>query len=256
MTPLEDALISSGLTPTEAKIYLAGLARPQCTLQELCTKTRIKRPTLYHTLHTLIEKGMASEQKEINKSYFTMSDPSTIRALVERQRDAVDDRMKSLTSLIPLLQRQQGKGGSDGPTVVQHHGMAGMKTVMDIALYCKSKKWDIIAPYHNFLREYDAEYARKYLRSRALHRIVSRTLWEPQKGWKKLSPEEVKLRNPRFMPEAMKGKFQSMIILFDDKIAMFSPYKDESAILITSRELNAMFSSMFEAIWEVSKEYA
>jgi sugar-specific transcriptional regulator TrmB len=244
-----------GLTNTETSIYLAGLSKRASTLQELCKRTKIKRPTAYHALHTLMEKGLVAEEKESNRSYFTMSEPASLRGLIERQRDAVEDRMKALNVLLPILLQKQGQAKDDDVSVVQHHGIEGMKTVMDIALYCKSRKWDIIAPYQNFLREYDPAYAQKYLRSRKLHRIVSRTLWENRSGWKKLSPEDLKLRNPRYMPASMKGTFKAMIILFDDKIAMFSSYETLTAVLITSREIHDMLEAMFEVMWEVSRPY-
>ncbi len=130
-----------------------------------------------------------------------------------------------------------------------------MKMVVDMACYCKSKKWNIIAPYQNFLRDYDSEYAQNYLRARKNHGITSRTLWEltPQK--RPMTAQELKDRNPRIMPESMLGKFKSMIILFDDKVAVFSSYEKKTAILITSKEIHAMYMAMFEAIWEISTKY-
>ena len=255
MTAFEDALISFGLTATEARIYLAGLADVSVTLQDLAKRTKIKRPTLYHALHTLIEKGLVAEKKEINKSFFTMADPHMIRGLLERQKEVADERMQTLNLLMPALLHKKKAGKGDDVTVIQYHGIEGMKTVVDIACYCKSKRWDIIAPFRNFLREYDKEYAQRYLRAKKNHGILSRTLWEWTPQSRTLTKEEVEHRNPRTMPSAMQGKFQSMIILFDDKVALFAPYEKLSAILITSKEIHAMFKAMFEAIWEVSEEH-
>lgn len=254
MPSLEESLKSMGLTATEARVYLAGLREQSNTLHSLGKATDIKRPTLYYALHTLIEKGLAAEQKESNKSYFTMADPQSIRGLVERQRDELDERMKTLNALIPALTRLQGVKPAETVSAVQYHGLEGMKTVIDIACYCKSKRWDIIAPIHNFLRE-DPEYAQRYLRARKYHRITARTLWERMPDARKLTPQEIKERNPRYMPKSMRGKFQSMIILFDDKVAMFSSYERHSAILITSEEIHTMFLAMFEALWDVSEAY-
>ena len=255
MRVIEDALASFGLTPTEAKIYLAGLVGRSVSLQDLAKRTKIKRPTLYHALHTLIDKGLVSEKKQSNKSYFSMCEPQMLRGLIEQQRQTVDDRMETLTSLIPLLLKEQGSAKREEINVMQYHGIEGMKTVIDIACYCQSRHWDIIAPYHNFLREYDQAYAQRYLRARKLHRITARTLWELTKEKRPLTPEEVRERNPRIMPTSMQGMFQSMIILFDDKVAMFSSYQKKSAILISSKEIHQMFLAVFNAIWEVSEGY-
>lgn len=255
MKETEQSLISIGLTPTEAKIYLAGLVHESLNIQDLAKYTKIKRPTIYHAIETLIEKGLVAKKKLGNKSQFTMTAPENIRGFLERQRDLVQDRTKKLETLIPFLELQQKSGQGDGTSVVQYDGIEGMKTVLDMAFYCKSKRWDIIAPIKNFLREFDRDYALRYLNARKYHDITSRTLWEPILGSRTLSAEEIEERNPRFMPTAMQGKFKSMMILFDDKIAVFSSYDEPTALLITSKELSQMFLAMFQAIWALAEKY-
>lgn len=255
MSSLLESLVTIGMTETEATIYVAGLAHESVTLQELSRQTKIKRPTLYHALQRLMEKGLVAERRTSNRSSFTMSPPETMFALLERQRETVDERMKALNVILSSLQRQRGFAEGENVSIVHYHGKQEMKMVMDIAFYCKSKRWDVIAPYHNFVREIDPEYGQKYLRARKTHHITSRVLWEPMPGARKLPPQEIRERNPRYMPASMCGKFQSMIMLFDDKIAIFSSVKTQSAILITSKELHAMFLAMYEAIWDVSEKY-
>ena len=96
----------------------------------------------------------------------------------------------------------------------------------------------------------DRDYAEKYLRSRKHYGIRSRTLWESGMRGRPLTREEVDERNPRVMPESMQGKFTSMMILFDDKIAAFSSLEERSALLVTSAGLHGMFKAMFDGIWE------
>lgn len=254
MASIKESLISMGLTATEAAVYIAGLHQRSITLHDLCTATKIKRPTVYYALHTLMEKGLTSEKKEGNKSFFSMSIPESLRGLVERQRETVEDRMKMLTTLIPLLNHERKVSKTEEMTVTHYHGIEGMKMLIDMACYCKSRRWEIIAPFKNFLREYDKEYAQRYLRARKYHHITSRTLWERMPGSRPLTTEEIAERNPRYMPSSMDGKFQSMVILFDENVAIFSSYKELSAILIHSKEIHDMFLAMFEAIWEVSEE--
>lgn len=256
MPSLLASLVAMGLTETEAKIYVAGLSSESITLQELARQTKIKRPTVYHALQRLTEKGLVAERKTSNKSSFTMSPPETMFALLERQREVFDEQMKALNVVLSLLQHKRGAAKGENISIVHYQGKQEMKMVMDIAFYCKSKRWDVIAPFHNFVRDSDPEYAQKYMRARKAHGITSRVLWERVPGARKQSPQEVRERNPRYMPASMHGKFQSMIMLFDDKIAIFSSFKTQSAILITSKELHAMFLAMYEAIWEVSEPYA
>lgn len=256
MPTLLESLIGMGLTETEARIYVAGLAHASATLQELSRQTMIKRPTLYHALQRLMERGLVAERKTGNRSSFTMAPPETMFALLERQRETIDEQAKALTAVLASLQRAKGFAKGEDVSIVHYHGAQEMKMVMDIAFYCKSKRWDVIAPYHNFVRDSGPEYARKYLRSRKAHKIVSRVLLERVPGARKWSGQEITERNPRYMPASMQGKFKSMIMLFDDKVALFSSSGNLSAILITSKELHAMMRAMYEAIWDVSEPYA
>jgi sugar-specific transcriptional regulator TrmB len=121
MSETEDALIGLGLTRTEAKIYLTGLASDALTVQEIGHKTKIKRPTIYHAIGTLTEKGLVSERKKGGKIRYSMCPPDTIRGLVEEQRQELEARSKELEELIPLLVSQIKPDG-DGASVVQYSG--------------------------------------------------------------------------------------------------------------------------------------
>lgn len=258
MQEIEKSLTDIGLTSTEARIYLAGLMYESVTIFDLGKKTKIKRPTIYHAITTLIEKGLVGEKRIGNKLHFSMSPPRTIRRLAEQQKELIDVRTKKLDEVISLLSQQQIEGKEEEEeevSVIKYNGIEGMRIALDAALYCRSKQWDIIAPVKNFLREYDKEYAQYYLNARRDRGITSRTLWEFLPGGRDLGVAEIRERNPRFMPAVMQGKFKSMTILFDDTIVIFSSYEKLSAILITSKELHHMFSAMFEGLWEASEAY-
>jgi predicted transcriptional regulator len=258
----EENLVELGLSPSEAKVYLVGLTLDSTTVADLAHHTGIKRPTLYHALSELIEKGLAAESRKGGKLYFVMSPPSSIKTLLERQAQKLALQKQKLDDLIPTLASIQKKKKGDDVGVVTYHGIEGMKMVMDIAFACKSKRWDVIAPYKNFLREYDPEYAKQYLSARKYHGITSRALWEqpePSKDGtysdRPLTPEERRDRNPRLMPWVMQGKFKSMMFLFDDKVAIFSSLDRLSAILITSQEIKDLYQAMFDGIWEFSEAF-
>lgn len=241
-----------GLTETESTLYIAGLEISPCTAQLLAQKTHVKRPTVYHALETLRQKGLLTEKKWLGKTHFVMVDPDQLRGLINARRTALEDNEKDLETIIPFLSNLRTHNNDD--VVAHHHGVEGAKLVMDVAFRAKSKHWNIIAPYHNFLREHK-ELAEQYLHVRSVRNITARTLWELRRDERKLTEEEISKRNPRILPDALSGKFESMIIIFDDKIAIFSSHKNLSAILITSSEIHALFLAMFEGLWELSTPY-
>jgi sugar-specific transcriptional regulator TrmB len=245
-------LSSLGLTETEATLYIAGLELSPCTPQTLSLKTHIKRPTVYHALDTLREKGFVSEQKIGNKSHFTMMNPESLRGLVSGKKTELETHEKHLETLIPFL--HDLRLDKNMTEVVHGHGIEGAKRVLDATFRSKTRHWSIIAPYDNFLR-HNKELSELYLTTRKVRNITARTLWELKRDERALSEEEIRTRNPRILPTALSGKFESMIIIFDDKVALFSSHKNLSAILITSREINDLFQAMFEGLWELSTPY-
>ena len=107
MNETEKLLEDIGLTGTETKIYLSGLSNDSLTVHQIVRKTKIKRPTVYHALSTLLEKGLVVEKKTGSKSRFTMSSPESIRGILEIKKENLEEQSKKLDKLIPLLLQQK-----------------------------------------------------------------------------------------------------------------------------------------------------
>ncbi|MDO8583588.1 MAG: helix-turn-helix domain-containing protein [bacterium] len=257
MHPIHETLQLVGLSPTESLVYLAGRKKDAISVQELVLQTNLKRPTLYHALETLEQKGLCAKRGTPRRLLFSMAAPIHLSKLLDEQVNRVEQKKKKLEQLLPLLQTPQNASEGGSIQVMQYDGIEGIKTVVEEALYCKSRTWDIIAPRKNFFSEFDEKYSRYYLETRQKRGIVTRSLWE--KGTaemqRALSDAEIKQRNPRYLPEAMHGKFEDVMILFDDKVAIISSLKTLGAILIESKEIQRFLSTIFEGLWLVSTPY-
>jgi sugar-specific transcriptional regulator TrmB len=252
MTDAASLLAALGLTKTEAAIYRAGLARSPASATELSRKTGIKRPTAYHALETLMQKGLAAKKGAGARLAFSMTPPAALKNLVDRQIDRLERQKSAIDDLVPLLARNAAPASAD---VAQYEGLEGVKAVVEEALYCRSRRWDIIAPKENFFSSFDRAYAKYFLETRARRGITARSLWEKGLPRHVLSAEEIRQREPRWLPDAMKGAFKSLIILFDDKVAIISSYDALSAILIRSDEIRATFTAMFGMLWQGAEPY-
>lgn len=252
MRNANELLASLGLTRTESAIYRAGLALSPASATDLARKTGIKRPTVYHALETLMQKGLAAKKGAGSRLAFTMAAPATLATLVDRQIDKLQAQKTSIDLLAPLLSAQASAARVD---VAHYEGVEGVRTAVEEALYCKTRRWDIIAPKENFFAQFDKDYARYFLETRQRRGIVARSLWEKGLPRHVLSEQEQRMRNPRWLPDAVKGAFKSLLILFDDKVAIISSYDALSAIVIRSEEVHATFRAMFEALWLSAEPY-
>ena len=151
MSDLQNQLRGLGLSNTEASIYICGVSHGELGVAELQKLTSIKRPTIYHALYGLLEKGLVAKSGSEARMRFTFTGPEHLAHLAETQ--ILDIKKKSATA--QELLAQVAHVASPGETVVSHYeGIEGVKTVVDEALYCRSRQWDIIAPKQNFFAEF------------------------------------------------------------------------------------------------------
>ncbi|OGL63181.1 hypothetical protein A3C09_04500 [Candidatus Uhrbacteria bacterium RIFCSPHIGHO2_02_FULL_47_44] len=244
----ESFLQSLGLTQTESTVYLAGLSHNGTNAQALAKQTGIKRPTVYYALETLMQKGLVTKKGVGNRRVYSMTSPENLKTFVDAQISEMQTKKQSLDGFVETLLKQQGVV-TPTSSVSHYEGIEGVKLVVEEALYCKSRHWDILAPKKNFFSEFDAEYAKYYLDARKRRRITSRSLWEKVGGKSSVSREVIAERQPRYLPEVMSGRFQSVMILFDDRVLFISSYKSLSAILIQSDEMHQFLLAMFDGLW-------
>lgn len=253
---MTNQLQSLGLGKTEAQLYIAGLAYPRGVgVQDLQKQTNLKRPTIYHNLNLLESRGLVAKVSSMNRTLYTFSPPEQLERMVEAEVRESKAKLKVLAQFQRQLEALQPIGNQ---TNVRHfEGILGVKTVIDMALYCKKPEWRVIAPVDNFLRQFDNNYAKYYVITRKRHGIKSKTLWEqPDPNGRPLTRQEIADRQPRYLPEVMRGQFTATTILFDNKIAIITSLQDQSAVLIESDEISALFGALFEGLWVSSTPYA
>ncbi|MFA5358720.1 MAG: helix-turn-helix domain-containing protein [Patescibacteria group bacterium] len=251
MSQITDSLKNLGLTQTEVKIYLAALKYSTIGVNELVKQTNVNRTTIYHALGTLTDKGLVGKKISGQKILFTATDPKNIQNLLQEKIRMLEKQKGEISAIIPLL-LQSMEQPENKISVYHYEGIEGVKTVIEDALYCKSKHWDIISPIKNFFSEFDKNYAKYFVETRQAKGITSRSLWEYQESQKLMTPQQLLERNPRVLPPVMYGKFSSVIDIYDDKVLIISSLKELSAVLIQSKEFHDTMLAIFEGLWSVS----
>ena len=243
-----------GFGKSEAILYEFGAAQKNAlTVQEMQRRTSLKRPTIYYALDQLADKGLVSRVMSQQKTSFMFQPPSKLELLVKDEVRHARTKLHSVAQLIDLMPIADGK---EHTNVSHFEGLQGVKTVIDMTLYCSSRKWQVIAPFKNFLRDYDEKYSRYYVHTKRSRGITTQTLWKKIIPTSRtLSATEIKEKNPRIMPQTMGGRFESIIIIFDNKVAIIGPYSEMSAIVIESEEIVTMFEGLFGLIWDISTPY-
>ncbi len=250
---LANQLLEFGLSTKEAEVFVALIQKPASTVQELARVSKVKRPTAYHILISLLSKGLISETGEKIKRYTAVS-PRRFASFVEEKKHEIELLEKSLPNLFRSFELI-ATTENDEFTVQKFSGKNGVRSLFDSAFQAKNKRWDIIAPYNNYLRNIDEDFGSYYLKARKYHGIRSRTLWDKGYSGRRLTQEEIQLRNPRYMPETMSNKFNALLILFDNSVAFVSYMEGGGGVIITSKDIYKIVHAMFETIWAQSEVY-
>lgn len=256
MDIIKKTLQDLGLSETEATVYVAGRRRGSAVASVLAQDAGVKRTTVYHALRTLQEKGLVTTSTlDDQVDSFSFLSPETLTHYIEREQAELEQKKKSIAKILPFLGQLEDRAEYVS-MARQFLGEEGVKAAIDEALYCKNKRWDIIAPGNNILHKFGDEYAKYFLDTRVRRKIIARSLWEKDTIRRQLNPLEITTRNPRFLPKHMQGKFRSMAIMYDDSILFISSAKKPKAVIIQSEEYNLIVCLLFEGLWEISEQYS
>ncbi|KND50454.1 MAG: Transcriptional regulator, TrmB [Parcubacteria bacterium C7867-007] len=209
----QNLLEEVGLTETEAHLYRYGIQHDAVTVQELGKETGIKRPTIYHALHTLTEKGLVTEQHRTGKIHFHMEPPARLLGWLDRQREEFAQKEDGVQKLIAELATHTPSSTQD-IVVTSYAGTKNMQTMFDLALYPRSKECYILATSSEFLKRFDADGSR-----------VS----------------DAKQRGVNVHVQTKKDAAASLVI-FDDTTALFM---NDSVTTIVSPSLAKTIASLF-----------
>ncbi len=249
-----ELLTNLGLTTTEACLYAALLGFSGLTVSELVKETALQRTTIYHALETLMQKGLVTKRTTGGTLSFSANEARSLARYLDFEINSLQSKKQELEKALVHLERT-AKNKIVSTKVEQSEGAAGIKNIIEQALYCRSRQWEIVAPKSNFFSQFDAEYARYFLQTRLENRITTRSLWERAPGKRVLTEQEIANRNPRILPEAAHGMFATVMILFDDKIAFIPSLAEKTAVLIQSQEIYKTMYAVFEGLWVNAKPY-
>ncbi len=146
MEPYESVLMELGLTPKEARIYLALLKEGPSSVRQLASVTGINRGTVFDILKALQSSGLARFYNEKTRQYFVASPPDKLRELGEERADAVSRANKSLSEVVPALESLYDSGDKH-PAARMYEGMEGVRTILEDILE-SMESWSGVKEYY------------------------------------------------------------------------------------------------------------
>ena len=242
---IEILLGEAGLNQSECQAYQAGLGATQ-TSAELLRKTNMPRPTLMAALQSLRNYGLCEAHRRDGRSLaYTMLPLTNIKAHLGTQIRSIDRLIERLDAF--------NSGRASDITVQTNQGQEALKNYLELALRCKNRRWQIIAPKENALSNLPKEYLDYFKRTRTERQIESETLWEFASSSQQLALRDVLMRKPRYVPENLGKDIPTLMLAFDDNLLIADGITNPTVVLLTASSVTATFSMLFDMAWRYAR---
>jgi sugar-specific transcriptional regulator TrmB len=242
-----DQLIDVGLTPGEAKVYLAMIHIGPSRVGKIVEISGVSQSKIYNVLDRLILKGLASYNLQDNIKYFQSLEPSRLHEYIQRKEDEVSRQKEALTQIISDLSKNVNAAKRSTSEIFI--GERSLRSAY-MTLLSDSKRGDILRyfyPYPNAHENASPFYSRfyKYQKSKGLvERGIVNSDFKNSQHFKEI-PKDVKLRHVNF-------PLPGTIDIFADKLLIID-WKTITGILITSSEIAGIFVDYFDSIWKIAQ---
>lgn len=247
--PVVHRLERFGISPKEARAYVALLGYGTASVSEVSRASKLNRSTTYVVLESLVKKGLASISRREKRRFYTASSPERLVQSLEDLIKEAREKLGDARSLLPEL-KSIYVGVGPKPKVTFYEGEQGIETVYEDTLTSSETilAYASIENMHAALPHYFPEYyqrrAGKGIHIRSIHpdtpEAIERTRHDKEEARDSaLVPKE----DYNFSPE---------INIYDNKI-VFMSLREKFGLIIESDELASAMKKIFELSWSEAK---
>lgn len=250
---LSTDLIRLGLSPNQAKVYLACLQLGRASVLEIARTSHLKRPTVYLILESLQTLGLVAQTKQLNKTRFIAESPTKLV-------DHLAQQQKIAATMLPSLQAIHNID-PDKPTITIEEGIEGVRKVYTMVFdYLR------LHPQNELLIYGALKDAKEHFETEVLdyfYGIIKQT----QNPIRELGNNDVETRryaraaadlNPnysiRYIQPADGAFLMSDNMLFGNTIVLFSVKEKLFATIIESKNIVESYCAMFNMAWRGGKK--
>lgn len=240
-----------GLKDKESSVYLACLELGPSSVQQIARKSKVVRATTYVILESLMQMGLVTKFKEGKKTLFTAEPPRQLTRLLEKQREAIDEKQRELEHMLPELQMIM-KAAGDKPSVRYFEGKEGLRAIrQEIVMYTPQGHTLYNLTPIDHLEAVFPDDETTYFKQRTAKGIFSKTIFttrskkiqEALMGLPKTHMAERRYVSPEVFPST------SGLTIFEDRIAIGNFSGKLMGVVVESAPMADMMRRLFELAW-------
>lgn len=229
-----------GLNEKEAKVYIATLELGQGSAAEIAKKSGVNRATTYFTLENLMKLGLVSASNEEKKQLFVPEDPSQLENILERQKQAIEQKKVGLKDLIENL-NSINSASVKKPIVKYYLGKEGIMRMVD-STFSDVKNDTMWLAFSKDARDnfISQDENNKLVKKRIRNSVKSRVIYNSDGDI--LENNESGLR---IKIDSKEYPLPADIAVFENKIRLTS-YKDKIGVVIENEDISETLKSIFK----------
>ena len=246
---LENTLSQLGLTPMEAKVYLAILALGSASLSDIAAKGPFNRSSLYPVLESLSEKKFLFLSIKGKRTRYTAEAPEKIKLILKDKLSMLDE---ALPELLLIANKSAVK-----PKIRFREGYEGIKQAFIDSLHAKDSVLlafcgaDVLTSIRN--KSLQTFWEKEYVPKRTkLGKSVQIIFPDNEVGKYMRGLDKSSSRESRFVP-ASQYPFECEIHVYDNTVAFISyNEKEEFALQVESPYIARTVKMIWRIVWNVA----
>lgn len=232
----QNILVEFGLTPIEAKVYLALLKTGMSQAGRIAKEAQLNRTTTYDALSRLIDKGLVSYGMEANKKVFRPGNPSKFKEILKEREHEIDDVLPRLNMLFGNVATKKA--------VTSYYGKKGVQSVFeDMVRHAKELfVIDAGAQFTQTLPLYLPHFTREIERLKIPIKHIAR---------RGVDIKPTKTTEIRYIPKQVLTT--AGMTLYADRVAITIWTDPPEAVIIRNKAVYESFKNYFDILWKSAK---
>ncbi|MBS3086603.1 hypothetical protein J4422_02780 [Candidatus Pacearchaeota archaeon] len=239
-----------GLTPGEAKVYLALLKIGQSSTGAITKESQVSRSKLYIILDKLTKKGLVGSLIRGKVAYFSAMEPKRIINYLEEKTKHFNQQKEIIQKILPELKQRARKQQTEA---ILYLGFKAIKNfylnILD-ELSPRSTYYVIGATYGEN-KPGVKEFFENYHKQRAKKKIKVKMLANYDIKSKLVKTTSLK-SEIKFLPEYLVSNMT--IVFYKNKSFIFFLSEEPVGFLVENEEIAKGFKSYFDAFWRIAKK--
>jgi predicted transcriptional regulator len=241
---LEGLLEGAQISPSQAKVYVAGLELGSATLADITKRTGLSKTTAFEALNDLCDLQFARVVRRKKSVTYRMTDPehavAVLRAAVSDQAAMIDDLARAIPLFHALL-------GGNRPSTRVFEGADAVDGYFAHLESVRPRTVDEIV---------DGDDIYAWIDEKTLISARKKYKWQPKSG-RSLSSGRRRNVNPIFTHRRLNaswGVFRGNLAIYDSYVSIVTYAKRLTTIIIESKPLADSLRMLFEVAWRASND--